>query len=81
MTGGSEEYGSGIRLASDDFWAEHKRCDGCGVETMAATHYQDENGVSLATYCPGCEELRQVRDIEPGGHEQYKLEEVKPRAD
>lgn len=69
-----------LRLASDDYRSDQTRCDGCGELTSGATHYKEDD-VFIATYCPGCEDLRRLRGIEPGEHEQFKLREAKASAD
>jgi hypothetical protein len=53
------------------------RCDGCGTETSGATKHTSADVVTvLGTYCPGCEQYRQLHDIEPGEHEQHELLEA-----
>jgi hypothetical protein len=53
------------------------RCDGCGEnDTTARVTHTDDDGTVLATYCPGCETLRQVRHLKPGEHDQHALAEA-----
>lgn len=60
-------------LAAGEF-RSRQRCDGCGEETLSPEQYFDGDDL-LGTYCPGCDLLLEFNDIEPGDHEQFKLED------
>ena len=49
------------------------RCDGCGTTARGAIQHVDDDGVVVATYCQGCDALRELRGIEPGDHQQHRL--------
>lgn len=54
------------------------RCDGCGEETSGTVeHVVEADGDECRfVYCNGCESIRELRGIEPGDHDQYKLLET-----
>jgi len=56
---------------------ENPQCDGCGEQTSGVVTHFDGDQLQ-AKYCSGCEQLRDIRGIEPAEHEQYKLQEYKP---
>ena len=52
--------------------SEPARCDGCGHASETCWTFRQEDEV-LGTYCYGCRDYLQRKDIAPGDHEQYQL--------